>query len=375
MQQFTEVTIEWTQSTFIFYLAIILGCYLIAVMVRNTNIRLVIRERYPANLFLITIILLFVKCFNTTGADVRGGYAFNFSLATSMAAYYDKTVEIGWQFLMVVINNLTGNYFVFLFVVGLLTVFPVIHFIYKYRKKINVPAAVILYTGIYFINSFSACRQYLSVSLSLFAFDAIIEKKSLKALFWIAVSSLFHVSCLLLIIPYFLSFFRQLSKKMIAFSAILFLALFYLSRGSIASLLADHDRYKIYFISDEVHFGFEQIVYYTPLFFLLYLCRKDRANRYFSRVVYIYLVTGFLFGMCSYILPIFGRLQPVFMPIIIFIPYYIKWYKDHHYSKTKKTLLNMVVVFYAAARFVIWIVQYYNGEDLMPYTNMFGKII
>ena len=78
--------------------------------------------------------------------------------------------------------------------------------------------------------------------------------------------------------------------------------------------------------------------------------------------------------MFSYVLPIFGRMQSIFIPIIILIPYYIKQYKEH-YEKSKRMILNILTVFYSLARFTIWITQYYGLEDLMPYTNVFGKII
>lgn len=374
--QFTDVKIEWSLKTFIFYLVIILGCYLIAWMFRKQSIKwgTYQKQKYSVSLVIVGIILLVIKCFNTTGRDLRTGYAYNFASATSMENYRDQTVEVGFRILMVIVRKFTNDYAVFLFVVGILTIFPVIYFINKYRYKIDMPTAILLFTSIYFINGFSAYRQYMAVSISLFMLDTIIEKKPYKALFWIAVSSTIHIACFALIIPYVLCFSRLFSKKMIAISIVVFFALFCLGRGEIALLLKEHERYRIYFVNQEIRFGLEQIVYYAPMFFLVYLNRKYKVNKNISRIAYVYIITGFAFGMFSYVLPIFGRMQSIFIPIIILIPYYIKQYKEH-YEKSKRMILNILTVFYSLARFTIWITQYYGLEDLMPYTNVFGKII
>lgn len=374
--QFTNVTIKWSPRTLMFYLAIILGCYLITCVIPKKKIKWGKgkKEKYPVSLLIVAIVLLIVKCFNTTGRDLRLGYFFNFQSATSMSGYRDQTVEPGFRLLMVIIRDITDNYAVFLFVVGLITILPVIHFIHKYRDKIDVPAAVLLFTSIYFINSFSAYRQYMAVSISFFAFDAIMEKKPYRALAWIAISSTIHVACLALIIPYVLCLAKMLSKKMIAISAVAFFILLYLGRGSIASLLGGYERYSIYLLNQDVRFGFEQIVYYAPMFLLLYLCRKSKEDRDVAKIAYIYVITGFAFGMLSYILPIFGRMQTIFMPIIILLPYFIRVYKRRN-SRNRRRAISAITVVYGIARFIIWITQYYNLEDLMPYTNAFGRII
>ncbi len=374
--RFTDIIVEWSTRTFLYYLAIILGSYLIAYGFKNKNIRWGYgkEKKYPVGLLIVAIILLAVKCFNTTGRDLRRGYYSNFLSATSMAAYRDQTVEPGFRLLMVAVRVLTNNYAVFLFIVGLLTVIPVVHFIHKYRDKIDVPIAVLMYTSLYYINSFSACRQYLAVSISLFVFDAIIEKKPYRALAWIVVASTVHVTCLILVIPYMLCFAKMLSKKLIVISALVCIAAFYFGRNSISAFLGGMERYDIYSVNQQVRFGFEQIVYYAPLFLLIYLCRKRIEDKGFFKISFIYLTTGFTFGMLSYILPIFGRMQAVFIPIVLIIPYYIKSYKLHC-RRSKRQVTSVVVLFYCIARFVIWIVQYYSLEDLMPYSNVFGMII
>ena len=374
--QFVEITVEWSLTTLVFYTAIILGCYTVLLLFRKNSVRWGFgnNNKFLTGLILVAFALLVVKCFSTTGRDLRTGYLLNFKSATSMAAYRDQTIELGFRVLMVIVRNLTEDYTVFLFVVGLITVIPVISTINKYSDRIDVPAAILLFTSIYFFSGFSAYRQYMAVSLSLFAFDAIVDRKPGKALGWIAVSSLFHVACLALIIPYSLFFIRMLTKKMIVISAVVFFILLFLTKDRIALLIGSFERYNIYSVSERVSFGMEQVIYYLPMFLLLYICRKNKMDKHMSKIAYIYILTAFVFGMTGYIIPIIGRMSSVFIPIIILVPFYIKHYQGHH-SKANRLMLGMITIVYCLARFIIWITQYYILEDLMPYTNVFGMVV
>ena len=133
------------------------------------------------------------------------------------------------------------------------------------------------------------------------------------------------------------------------------------------------ERYYIYGAMDSVHIGLEQIVYYSPLFVVYFLTKKYDINRTFSKASFSYLATGFCYGMVGYIIPIFGRVQAIFLPIVIIVPYYIRLFNIKH--PKYKRLINTLVLIYCIARFVIYITQYYVLEDLMPYTTFGGWII
>lgn len=371
--QFSDVTVEWTPSTLLFYMAIIMVTYLVAIAFQRKSIKLN-NKRYSVSLMIVTFIFLLVKCFNTTGRDLRSGYYYNYLSATSMSAYHDQTVEPGFRLLMVLFRNINANYGVFLFVVGLMTVLPVIHYIDKYKDRIDVPSAVLIYTCLYYFNSFSAYRQYMAVSLSLIVLDAIIEAKPIKALVWIVIAASIHTSCLILAVPYFLCFVRLLTKRMIAFSIIAFFTVALIGRNVIISYLAASDRYYIYSVANEINIGLEQIIYYSPLFYIIYECKRYKPEKNISRIAFVYLSIGFLCGMLSYIIPIFGRMSAVFLPIILLIPYYIMLYKKNN-KKPKQAAIYFITFLYCVARFFIWIIQYFSLEDLMPYTNVFGVII
>ncbi len=370
---FTQVDIDWYQSTFIFYLCIILGSYYITLVSGNKKIIGFTTKKRKLWYVIVPTILLFIKGFGTTGRDLRDGYYYNFSRATSLREFPDYTVETGYRLLNVVVRNITDQYWIFIFVVSLLSLYPIIRMFKKYSAVIDLPIGILMYTSIFFINSFSPLRMCLAASIGLFAFDAIVERKPLKALVWIVIASLFHTSALILFVPYFFTQAKGLNKKMIALSLIALFLVALVGRNSITALLASDDRYYKYQAFSTVNIGFEQFVYYLPLLFLIFKAKKYDTDKYFMLVSFSFLASAFCIGLLGYVVSIFGRFRDMFLPLIIIVPYYIRVIKI---NKPKyKNLINIAAIVYCVARFYIYISQYYLMEDLMPYTNLFGWII
>lgn len=370
---FTQINIDWYQSTFIFYLSLILGSYLITSVTKKTNIIGFGRKKRKLWVIAITALLFFVKGFGTTGRDLRAGYYYNFIRATSMKNFPDYTVEWGYRLLNVIVRNITDQYWIFIAIVAALSLVPVIIMLNKYSERIDLPMAVLMYVSIFFINSFSPLRMCLAASLGLFAFDAIVEKKPIKALVWIIIASLFHTSALILFIPYFFTQAKGMNKTMVAISLISLFVVVYAGRNSVTALMSGDDRYYIYQAFDSVKIGFEQFVYYVPLLYVVYKAKKYSSDKHFLLVAFSFVTTAFCVGILGYVISIFGRFRDMFLPLIIIIPYYIKVLKSRYPQYA--TMIDVLALVYCIARFYIFISQYYSMEDLMPYTNVFGWVI
>ena len=374
--QFTPVKIVWSTSTFIFYLAIILLCYFAAALGRKT---VLVSGSFATNrkelwYILISAILIFVKGFGTTGRDLRGGYYVNFLSATSMDQFRDKSVEIGYRLLNVIVRKFTDEYWIFILICSLITIIPVMHMLKKYADQIDLPVAVLFYVTCFFVNCFSPFRQAMSASLALYGFDAMIEHKYGKALLWILLASSFHITSIIFIAPLFMTMAKLINRKLIIVGMLSLFIFVWIERQSLISLFANQNsRYAIYNAFGTIDLGLEKIVYYIPLFLVFILGRKSDSNKVFERISFIYLCMGFFFGMASYVIEMFGRLNISFVPLIIIFPYYCLRFKKRF--PQYRILFNLAVIFYCIARFVIFIYGYYDSQDLMPYTNIFGWII
>lgn len=375
---FVSVKIDWYQSTLLFYIAIVMICYLSPVLFNRVILKGTVKRKKGSSLWflMVSFTLLFVKCFNTTGRDIRNGYYKNFLSATSFEEYSDQTVEIGFRTLQVIVRQFSDNYGVFLFLLGLITVVPFLYVVNKYKKRIDVPTAILFYACVYYYSGLSVARIAAAASFSFFVFDALVEKKKAKAFIFILVASSFHVTALILIIPYLMVLFKRLDKKMLCVGSALILCIAVLSRDSIYSFMNGSERYYIYKISDGSEIGFAQFAYYVPLVLLYLIGRKNHQDiefgRIMDRIAVSFIGTAFSFGILSYFIPIFGRLYVMFAPLTIVTGYYINNIKSGVHRKYYKYLISALVLLYCFIRFGIYITEYYNLDDIMPYTNVFG---
>lgn len=369
----SAVNYEWSNITFIYYLAIIVICPLVLKLYKEYYFTLYLcgkRIRIPVGMFLVGGILIFVKGFSTTGHDVRNGYYLDFLSANSLTTIRDRNIEVLYKIINVVIKNLFGQYWVLLLSVSLITIVPVLVIIWKYRNYIDISLAILCYLCLFYFNGFSAIRNYMAASISLLVFDALYEEKRKKSLILIIVAMLLHRTMIVLMVPFVCVFCKNIKKVYMAIGGISGICLIYIFRNSIINYFTQYDRYSVYASSGNVKFGIEQIVYYMPLFLLLYIGVKKYKNSKFDRLSFCYLVMGASFGMLSYVISIFGRFQTVMLPLVVILPYYMK--NTGVGDKERKAVNTGIFAFYCIARFYIYISQYYIVEGLMPYTNIWG---
>ncbi len=369
---FTPVNIVWSQSTLILYICIIAGCYLAALVFERCYFKFGNYFRLPVWLLIIGSVLIFFKGFGTTGRDLRAGYYYDFLSATSCEHFRDKTIEYGYRVLNVLVRNITDQYWVFILIVSILTIVPFMYIINKYKDQIDLPVAILLYTSIFFFAGFSPLRIAMAGSIALLAFDGLIEKKKGKSLLFILLACTIHVSIALLLIPYALLFFRIIDKRMILIGAFLFFMIIFFWREDIINFFLSSQRYYGYGTVEVLRMGLEQFFYYIPIFVLIFMTRK-KCDPDFQKLSIGFVSIGFVCALLGYVLPVFGRTNMDFMVIVFIIGWHTKILKQEH--KKSRLLINLTIFFYCAVRFGLYITQYYNLEDIMPYTNIFDLII
>lgn len=369
---FIAVNIAWSQNTLILYISIIAGCYIAALMFERCYFKFGNYFRFPVWLLLISATLLYFKGFGTTGRDLRTGYYYNFLSATSFDHFMDKTVEFGFRALNVFLRNLTDQYWVFILVVSLLTIVPFMYITHKYRDQIDVPITILFYTSIFYFSSFSPLRVAMAASIALFALDGLIEKRKWKSLFFILLACLIHTSTAILLIPYVLSFVRIIDKRMILIGALFLFLIVYFAREDIIRWFLSLSRYRGYGTGGALRMGLEQFFYYVPIFVILFLTRK-KCDSHFQKLSVAFVSIAFVCGLMGYVIPVFARMNMDFILLAFIVGWHTKILKEE-YVKIR-LLINLALILYCSVRFWLYISQYYNLEDIMPYTNIFGTVI
>lgn len=411
----------WSMTTFLFYLAIILLSY--GVSKKCTSLKSGKEGQTGRAIIIVMVVLLFVRGFGTSGTDIWYGYYADYMNATTLSQIPDQTTEIGYRLLTVVCRNLFGGgYWAYIFLLSVLTLLPIALVIYQYRDKLDASVAFVFYTAVFYFQGFSLIRIYLAAAIALLSYDAVLQNKPWKALLMIGISMLFHKTMICLILPYGMYYVKKLSQKQLtAVTALVFL-LIYFCRPLLSTLLVG--RYSVYQVFADVDIGMIQFLYYIPLFILYFFAAPYEENKGFARLQYCFILSGLFFGLIGYIVPIMGRLQAAFLPLILgaarqmwvmkknnlnliteinnrIISPVNKALLAYHKRRTKqrsngqtdadahglqiKTIAERNIslevcaqvcfVFYCVARYCIYIFEYYGLDGIMPYTNIFGWII
>ena len=366
--------IQWSNSTFYFYLLIPISCFLISkvslpiyqkeLVVNN------IQQKYylKVGAVISSLILIIIKCISITGRDVQIGYQLDFDTANSLRTFRDPSIELGFRILNIVIHYIYPNYFFFLAVIGVLTVFPVIYFIFKYEDYINISLTFFAYATMYYIQGFSLLRIYLAASISLFSIDAIMHKKNKTALLWLIVAISIHQTSFILLFVYILYWCRNLNKTIIISSMSLFIILIVINRDFILQHFSG--RYEIYAAQNSASaIGIAAFAEYVPLFILWWFVKKNYTTNYNSLIFYILLI-GFSCSILSYSLSFFGRLKALLIAIVFIIGYYSKEISKK--SKLNQLWIDLAFIVYGLTQLIIYINEYYNLDDIMPYVSYLG---
>ncbi len=369
---YLPVEVKWSTSTFIFYMGVILICYLISIALRKIVVEYPVLEKkkyISLGILVPFLLLVFVKGFITFGRDLVVGYYLNFLSAENLSEFRDKSTEIGYRILNVVVHNIYNEYWFFLLVMTIMTLAPIFYLINKYRNNIDVPVAVLMYCSIFFFPSFSVFRIYIASSICLLALDAMYENKNLKALFFICLAISFHTSSAIMLIFYLIVLFKINLKILIMTFTAVFLLVF-TQVDKISFLFSG--RYSLYQGSEQTGLGFQQLLYYLPILFLILVTRKYVGNEKINKLSLQYVVLGFFFGMMGYVVSIFGRFQGIFEGLILIVSYYT--FKLKGKNKSFRLVVDILVLVYCIIRFVFYISEYYDLDDMMPYTNIFGWV-
>lgn len=364
-----NIMYTWSNMTFIFYLAIAICSFILPnFFIVKVTYRNRIKE-VPLGIIFTSMILIFTKAFSIVGTDALNGYYINFMGASSLSTFPDYSVEIGFRLLTIIIHNIWNNYTFYLFIISFLTIFPIAHLSWKYRENI-IPGIVFgVYASIYYIQSFSLLRIYLASSILLYFFDFLKNKKYIKALMVLLIAGSIHITSLIFFAIYGLKLFKKFSAGIDVVILIIFGALMGLVSNKIPMLF--EGRYSVYKGTTSSGFGVEQLLYILPIFILFfYGINKYERNSKIDDITFLVITYNFIIGQISYLIPIFGRITNLFLINTFIISYYAKIVEK--YNKYQSIVIYCLIIVYSVVRMVIYLNQYYNIDEIMPYQNIFG---
>lgn len=302
----------------------------------------------------------FFFTFNNTGADLKQYIAQYEESSFTLDFITQKGLESGYRTLIAFFHLFVKNSYVGIGVLKTIQISIIFACIYKLRNKISVGYAVMTYMALFYFASFNVFRISLAGSLVLASYILLINKKWAKAAVLISVAYTIHNSVLVFALAYAFYLCYMIFKKDRSFLRYIILfavpVIVFLGRNIIISFLKlgmFANRYTDY-VSAESSFGIMQILFYLPLFYVLYRWKRENrdANNDDFDINYIFSLSGFAVAMVGYSVGILSRVSIFFAgPFIFYIPQYLK-------QRSRKSSLPLDIPVISVFMFIYWIIRY-----------------
>lgn len=366
----------WDNKTLFLYLGVaLISFFLPNAFIINIRTRKG-KTKVPIGLIANTVILILLRGFSAVGMDAVFGYQNDFLNSESLSSFPDKSVEILYRVLNTVVFSIFHDYRIFLIIISVLTVLPIIIIAWKHRDILDLNIVIGLYACIWYFQGLSLLRIYLAASIALIAYEYEIKNKPILSLLWLVVSILFHRSTFILIIPWIIRFGKWFSKEIYFYLTLGIIASMFVMGKQIFSFVGEFGgRYAAYRNSSSGHIGFQEILYYVPIFLIMYYSERYISSRKLDNEKELlvlhkaYAITGFSVGILKYVIPIFGRMQALFLPLSFSVSYS---FKKLAITKERYLLIKTAIMAYGIIRLYIYLKGYYELDYIMPYVTCIG---
>lgn len=150
-------------------------------------------------LFLIMLFMIAIQTFRglEIGLDTGAYYSKFIDYGNmNLQQIFTSNQEVGFSMLIKITTLIGGSFNFFLFIISVLSIFPVFYLTKKYSPYPFL--TIMLFISLrYYAFTFSGLRQSIAMGLTLLSVHFLINKKSLKFIILTIIASFFHISAIL----------------------------------------------------------------------------------------------------------------------------------------------------------------------------------
>ena len=242
-----------------------------------------------------------------------------------------------------------------------------------YKKKVSLPMGLFIYFMIYYIESFNLVRQSIALSIVLYAYCYVLERRPFKYLFIILIAYLFHNSAIICIFFYLLSYKKS---NFSSFKNMVYYILIIVSPFLIGQLLLllnyipflnfYTERYN--FTSSTIGYGYGFLIETIPvvvpaLIFKRKLIKENPNYEFFVNLALLSVplrLAGYYLYWISRMVYYASMIQIILIPIILCL---IR-------NKLKRRVAYLIfILFYIGYFFYVFVIN--NRGPAYPYQNIF----
>lgn len=362
---------SWDEMTMYIYVFFCVSVLFIALYFekkkRASKINKIENANWNRLIFFITLLLGFRGV--NTGTDTIQYYRmYEDNLANLL--FIEGGVEPGYILISHAIGCITPSVQMFMYVISSCIVWLVMATIRKYQSNLDVSIAVFMYVAVFYFQAFNMMRICISASILLYGIKYLEGRNFKMYNLLVLICTTIHMSSIIMLLPSISLWAYYKNRKL----TIIGLVMLILTLGSLSMYFADYiqiARYANYLdVAKEEQGGAGLMLYfeYLPFIFVLYWIRKYRYSEDpWSAISVVFILTGFLFRLLAYYVPMAGRLYVYYMPLfLVILPYHIN---KISLAKPRYSMrISFFVFSYAVIRLHMYFSSYLASDGIMPYT-------
>lgn len=281
-----------------------------------------------------------------------------------------NNLEIGYKVLVWICLLITKDYAIIFAVTSAIIIGLTFYIIYK---ESPYPAlSVLIYFGAgFFFHSLNLMRQYLAISVLLFSYRYLIDKKYIEFAICVVIACLFHSISAVFVIAILLCDREVFDlKRTIIISILLFVFGKYIW-NFVIDLIVNNTRFAVYIGSkfDKSKLRIYDIIFNAILYIIIYYLYKHTKNTGRKEKFFLNMQACSLFFMIlastMYLLFRFSFFFGIFN--IISIPYFLK--KSD--IETKKKIIVLVILIITLGGYITKTNIIGNADEVKPYKTIF----
>lgn len=274
-------------------------------------------------------------------------------------------IEFGFRFLMVLLQNITSNPTILLFVCALITYSCFILRLWDFREKASFTLMVTLLFMLVFALSMNVMRQYCAIAIVFYGSRFLFEKKNFLFLVYVLLASTIHYSALLALCFFAVGILRWRtlkSRQKLLYLLLILLGLI-LATYMVPLFISEYGQY---FENEKSDVG---LLVWAKLFFIIGsammsgLFRKKSINnddRYIIRVIFLLYLFGTALESLGYFFPFVYRVGFQFSIFGIL-------YWSFLFRNTKDISLNIIYIIALLLLLGVPFVINFEGQGVLPY--------
>lgn len=331
------------------YIWLIVFIILMAIIFRG-------EERKKWFLIIAFFALFFVMGFRkatVVGVDSATSYLNSFNRMKYTSPEF-KT-NFAFYYLMKIIYDITGgDYQFFIAFVSAFIIFSYFFLIKKYSTRPLI--SILWFMGmLYYTFLFSALKQAMAMAILCYAFDAIMKKKPIRFVVFVAVAACFHFPALVFLPAYLISKMDIGRKYFIVLGALLAFA--FLFRSRILNLMTQsYNNGESSYETESVQFFGTKVILMILIVILAYILRTpDKEDRLYT-ILLLFMGVAVVFQTFCYYNNIFERLADYYYVFsILCIPMIFENTGNHHSLISAQSLpsINLIGTLVVSG-FSIW---------------------